>query len=142
VRARPSGPDAVAAALADGRMADAATAYFALTPAGARGALGPGESLALAGWLREHGHADAALTVLRRHLRDFPRGPGLAEAHLGAGDILFQDQRQPTPAYQHFLAALDADASPEVAARARAHMAAIERLQKRQVGYLRPRQMR
>lgn len=141
--ARPSGgAGAIATALADGHMEEAAAAYFALSPGASRGVLTPDESLALASWLREQGHDDAALTVLRRHVRDFPVGPGLAEAHVAAGEIELEHQRQPTPAYQHFLAALDVGPAAEVAARARLGIAAVERLQKRQVGHLHPRHVR
>jgi hypothetical protein len=132
----------VRAAIEDGRFDDAARAYFALGPRSTRGVLTAEESLALTDWLRKHGHAQAALTALQRHLRDFPRGPGLAEAHLAAGHILLEDLGQPTPAYQHFLGALDANPSPEIARLARQGIADVEGRQKRQVGYLRPRRVR
>ena len=132
----------IADAIGAGRMRDAARAYFALGRQAGPTAVSAEDSLALASWLAEQGDADAALTVLRRHLRNYPRGPGLAEAHVLAGEILLQRLRQPTPAYQHFLAALDVDASPEVAERAHRGLAAIEGLQKRQIGYLGPRQVR
>jgi membrane associated rhomboid family serine protease len=127
-------PGDVAAAIRDGRVGEAATEYFALSPAATRGLLSPDDSLALARWLRANGHADAALVVLRRHLRDFPRGPGRAEAHVAAGEILLEDQDEPTPAYQHFVAALDLDPPPALGAAARAGVAAIAAMQKRQIG--------
>jgi membrane associated rhomboid family serine protease len=106
--------------LASGRMADAARLYFRLDPGATRRILAPAESLALAKWLRDNGHDRAALTVYRRQLRDYPSGPGAAEAHLGAGMIQAEVLDQATAAYQHFLEALDLDPSPETAARVRA----------------------
>lgn len=126
----------IGAAIAAGRMAEAAEAYFARPAATMRGALAPEESLALAQWLRDHGHPEAALVVLRRHIRDHPRGPGLAEAHVAAG-LVQLDLAQPAAAYQHFLSALDLDPAPEVAALARRGLAAVETFQKRRGG--RPR---
>jgi membrane associated rhomboid family serine protease len=106
--------------LAAGRMADAARLYFQLEPHATRRILTPAELLSLANWLRDNGHDRAALTVYRRQLRDYPTGPGAAEAHLGAGMIQAEVFDQATAAYQHFLEALDLDPSPETAARVRA----------------------
>jgi membrane associated rhomboid family serine protease len=107
-------------AIEEGRFEQAAEAYFALGPEDSRGSLNPHESLLLASWLQEHGHDQAALVVYRRHLRDYPQGPGAAEAHLGAAMIQAEKLQQPTAAYQHLLDALDLDPAPETAARARA----------------------
>jgi membrane associated rhomboid family serine protease len=128
---------AIAAALARGDFGEAAERYFALRSDDTRRLLAPDASLALADWLRQNGHSQAALIVYRRHLRDYPRGPGVADAHAGAGTVLLTDLGQATPAYQHFLDALDCDPSPEAAARARAGLEAIAARQKYQFG--RPR---
>ena len=64
---------------------EAARAYFALPPALAKGALSADEAVALAGWLRHAGHPDAALTLLRRVVRDVPQGRGLAEVYAARG---------------------------------------------------------
>jgi membrane associated rhomboid family serine protease len=135
--AGPTGPAPdLRAALAEGRMAEAASAYFALPPAAVRGVLSPEEAAALAEWLRGAGHPDAALSVLRRTVRDVPRGPGLAEAHALAGRILLEDLHEPTAAYQYFLTALELRPSPAVAEAARRGLRAIEDLQKRRIGRL------
>ncbi len=128
-RAGAEGPPDIGAAVDVGRYDDAATRYFRLSPERARGVLTPAQSLALAEWLAQHGHAQAAVVVARRHLRDFARGPGIAEAHLLAGEGLLEEN-QPTAAYQHFVAALDADPPQDVAAIARRAIASIESLQK------------
>ncbi len=83
--------------------------------------------------LRARGHPTAALAQLRRLMRADPNHPDLAVAHLLAGDILLEDLRQPVPAYQHYLSALDLDPPSDVADRARAGLAAIEAMQKRRV---------
>jgi hypothetical protein len=113
-----------------GQISEAARAYFALGPEQTHGLLSPNDSLALGDWLAANGQPEAALTVYRRHLRDYPGGPGAAEAHLGAGLIQLEVLGQAVPAYQHFLEALEANPPSEVAARARTALQAIAELQK------------
>jgi membrane associated rhomboid family serine protease len=133
----PSGASAVREALADGRAGDAARAYFALPPSLARGALSADEAVALAGWLRQAGQPEAALTLLRRVVRDVPQGRGLAEVHAAAGLLLLQDLHEPTAAYQYLLSALELGPRPETERDVRQALQEIDRLQKRRVGDLR-----
>jgi membrane associated rhomboid family serine protease len=128
---------AVREALERGDYSEAASEYFALAPAATRRALSPTQAVSLALWLRNQEHADAALVVLRRAIRDSPSGPGLAEAHALAGYILLDDMGEVTAAYQYLLTALDLGPRPETAAEIRRELAAIEARQKRQVGQLR-----
>jgi membrane associated rhomboid family serine protease len=128
----------LAQAIARGDFATAAQAYFALAPDQSRRVLQPEDSLALADWLQQNGHPRSALTVYRRHLRDYPEGPGAAEAHVGAGSVQLNSPSLATSAYHHFLDALDLDPASETAARARAGLDAIAARQKFQIG--RPRQ--
>ncbi len=125
---------AIADEIAGGHFENAAQHYFALGRGGASGALAPDDALRLADWLRRNGHAEAALTVVRRLLRDHPRDPRAAEAHLGAGYLLLEDLAEPTAAYQHFRDALDMDQDGDVGALARAGIAAVQAQQKRQWG--------
>jgi membrane associated rhomboid family serine protease len=127
----PAGVDAVRTALADGRLSEAAEEYFALPASLARGALDTGEALALAASLRRAGHSEAALTLLRRAVRDSPRGEGMAEVYALAGIILLEDLHEPTPAYQYLLTALEMGPQPQTEAAVRQGLAAIEALQKR-----------
>lgn len=127
----------LARAIARGDFAGAAEAYFALSPDQTRRVLQPEDSLALADWLQQNGHPRAALTVYRRHLRDYPQGPGAAEAHVGAGSVQLNSPSLATSAHHHFLDALDLDPSSETAARARAGLDAIAARQKFPIG--RPR---
>jgi membrane associated rhomboid family serine protease len=136
-RAPSSGASAVRAALAEARLDDAARAYFALPASAVRGALGADEAVRLASRLREDGHPDAALVLLRRVVRDVAGGEGLAEAYALAGMILLEDRAEPTAAYQYLLTALETGPRPETAALVRRELAAIEALQKRRVGHLR-----
>lgn len=131
-----AGAAGVRAALAEGRFEEAASTYFALSAAATRGLLGASEAVSLARWLRANGHADAALVVLRRAVRDVSRGPGLAEAHALLGLILLEEQREPAAAYQYLLTALELDPEPATAADVRRGLAAIDALQKRQIGRL------
>jgi membrane associated rhomboid family serine protease len=134
--AQPLGARAVREALAEGRVADAARAYFALPPHQARGAVSPGEAVEIASLLRRSGHPDAALQLLRRVVRDVPRGEELGEAYALAGTILLEEFRQPAAAYQYLLTALDLGLRPETTASVRRELGLIEELQKRQVGRL------
>jgi membrane associated rhomboid family serine protease len=131
-----TGTAAMRAALADGRTAEAARAYFALPPSLARGALSTAEAVELASWLRRAGHSDASLLLLRRAIRDVPQGEGLAEVYALAGTILLEDLREPAAAYQYLLTALDLGPRPDTALAVRRDLATIEELQKRQVGRL------
>jgi tetratricopeptide (TPR) repeat protein len=133
-------PAAIRAAVAEGRYDEAAASYFALPSPAARGVVSPNEAVALATWLREQGHAEAALALLRRIVRDVPRGEGLAEVCALAGTILLEDRHEPTAAYQYLLSALELGPRPETAAGVRRQLAVIDALQKRRVGRLyRPR---
>ena len=134
--ARPTGTGDVRVALVDGRHADAARAYFALPEAEAERAISPDEAVALGQWLREHGHPDAALTLLRRVIRAWPRAAGIAEVHALAGSILLRDMGEPTEAFQHLRTALDLSPRPETRELVRQELAAIDGQQKRRVGRL------
>ncbi len=130
------GPGSVKAALAEGRLEDAAAAYFALPPSATRGLLGAPDAVALAKWLRAAGHSEAALAVLRRVVRDVGRGPGLADAFALAGLILLDDRHEPAAAYQYLLTALELEPGPETAAEVRRGLLTIDALQKRRIGRL------
>jgi membrane associated rhomboid family serine protease len=130
----PSAASTVAAALQAGRFEEAASRYFALPPAATRGVLSPEAALQLAEWLSAHGHPEAAVIVARRLLREHPNAPERAAAHVLIGETQLDPLRQPTPAYQHFLDALDLDPPPGLAERARDGVARIAALQKRQIG--------
>jgi membrane associated rhomboid family serine protease len=121
---------AVVQALAAGDMATAARAYFALPPRQAQEALDATQSLDLAHWLAQHGHAEAAVTVYHRFLQAHPTDARAAEAHLGAGLVLLHQLNQPTTAYQHLTAALYHAPSADIAAQARDGLAAIASHQK------------
>jgi membrane associated rhomboid family serine protease len=133
---RPPALDAVRAAISQERYDEAAQAYFALPASETRGLLSPYEAVALAGWLRENAHPDAALTLLRRVIRDTPRGEGLAEAYALAGSVLLRELGEPTAAYQYLLSASELSPLPETRELIRRELATIEELQKRRVGRL------
>ena len=130
----PAGAEAVRRALADRRHADAAQAYFALPPGAAQGALDADQAVELASWLRNNGHSEAALTLLRRVVRDVPRGSRLADVYAATGLLLLEDRREPTAAYQYLLTALELGPRPETEAAVRRALQEIDVLQKRRVG--------
>jgi len=102
-----------------GQFSDAAQAYFRLTPSQSRCFLAPAHSISLGDWLRHNRHAEAALVVYQRHLRDYPLGPLSAEAHLGAGLVQLNTLGQPAAAYQHLVEVFDHDPEPAVRRQAR-----------------------
>ncbi|HNQ87451.1 MAG TPA: rhomboid family intramembrane serine protease [Verrucomicrobiota bacterium] len=129
--ARPDTPAAaISRALEAGDMPEAARRYFAVEGEASRRLLAPGQLLALGNWLAGQRHAHAALAVYRRHLRDYPTGPGLAEAHLGAGRVQLEQLDQPAAAYQHFLEAIELATSEAVAREARVGLDQIAQRQK------------
>lgn len=135
VAAAPASPEeAIADAIEDGRMDEAAARYCSLAPDQARRALGPDHSLALADWLRANGHTRAAVVVYQRHLRDYPLGPGAAEAHAGLGLVQLYALDQPASAYQHFVDALGLDPTPATEAAVRQALGDIAARQKFRVG--------
>ena len=128
------GADAVGKAIEDGRFREAAEAYFELPASDARGALTPDEAVALASWLRQNGHADAALELLQRVMRDARREPGIGEVAALTGLILLQDVRDAPAAYQYLVTALELGASPQTQAAVKRALQTIDALQKRSVG--------
>ena len=116
--------------IAAGEHERAAPAYFGLSAARAARLLMPKESIDFGRWLANNGHPDAALVVYQRHLRDYPLGPYAAEAHLGAGLVHLYARDQPTAAYQHLVAVLDADPHPETEGYARRALVDIASRQK------------
>lgn len=122
--------EALTGALAEGRHAAAAESYLSLPAPATRRLLSPEDMLALGEWLAKNGDPESALVVFRRHLRDYPNGPGAAEAHLGAGLVQLYALGQVAPAYQHLLDALDHQPAPATAQRAREALREIALRQK------------
>ena len=128
--APPSPRELVAEKVEQGQFADAAEAYFQLGSDQTRRLLTPGHSVALGDWLARHRHAQAALVVYQRHLRDYPLGPMAAEAHLGAGMVQLHTLGQPAAAYQHFVEVFDYDPDPDTRSQARGALDEIAERQK------------
>jgi rhomboid family protein len=122
--------DELAAAMDRRDYERASEIYFRLSSEETRGVLSPDESIALGNWLAKNGHARPALTLYQRHLRDYPRGPGVAEAHAYAGLIQLHALNEPTAAYQHLVEALDNDPPPELESLVRNGLAQIEERQR------------
>ncbi len=125
--------DPIADAIASGNLGEAAQLYFALPSESSRRLLNPEDSLALGHWLERNRHHRAALVVYQRHLRDYPIGPGAAEAHARAGLIQLHALGESTAAYQHLVEALGLDPSRETEKSAREALAEIAARQKFQV---------
>ncbi len=125
--------DAIGELIAEGRFSDVAPDYFRLDIERTRRLMTPSHSITFGDWLARHGYPEAALVVYQRHLRDYPVGPMLAEAHLGAGLVQFRGLRQPVAAYQHFVEVFDHDPSPDVRSTARHALDEIAQLRKLRV---------
>ena len=130
VDADPSSVRGVRQSIAAGEHGRAAAEYFRLSAARTVRLLMPGDSINFGRWLANNGHPDAALVVYQRHLRDYPLGPYAAEAHLGAGLVQLRARNQPTAAYQHLVAVLDADPHPDTEGYARRALMEIAARQK------------
>ncbi len=126
----PSSVRGIRQLIAAGEHERAAPAYFGLSAARTVRLLMPEESINFGRWLANNGHPDAALVVYQRHLRDYPLGPYAAEAHLGAGLVQLYARNQPTAAYQHLVAVLDAEPHPETEGYARRALTEIAARQK------------
>jgi hypothetical protein len=134
VEPRPASPrEAIAGLIARGDLERAAEGYFRLSSEESRRILEPNDSIALGNWLASNGHSRAALTLYQRHLRDYPRGPGVAEAHAYAGLVQLYAFGEATAAYQHLIEALEHDPSPELESLVRKGLGEIEARQKLQV---------
>ena len=125
-----SAGEVVAEMIEEGRFSEAAPAYFRLSTEQTRRLLTPGHSIALGDWLARNRHAEAALIVFQRHLRDYPRGPGISTAHLGAGLVQLRGLDQPAAAYQHLVEVFDHDPDAETRSAARAALSEIASRQK------------
>ena len=120
----------------EGDYEAATTRYFAFPAGETRRLLSERHSLLLGNWMAAKGHARAALVLFQRHLRDYPVGPGAADAHVGAGLLQLRAFSQPTAAYQHLVEALGLDPSPKTEALAQQGLAQIAALQKFQLNPL------
>ena len=120
----------LAALIEEGDYEEAARRYFASSTGETNRLLSERHSLLLGHWMAAKGYARAALVLFQRHLRDYPIGPGAADAHVGAGLLQLRSFSQPTAAYQHLVEALGLDPSPETDALARQGLAQIAALQK------------
>jgi membrane associated rhomboid family serine protease len=125
-----SAGELIGGATARGDYDAAAKSYFEVPAERAKGLLSANESIALGNWLAKNGHSRAALIVYQRHLRDFARGPGTAEAHAYAGLIQLHAFKEPTAAYQHLVEALDYDPPVDLEVTIRKALAEISVIQK------------
>jgi membrane associated rhomboid family serine protease len=130
---RQTAREVIESELQGGNYQKAADDYFRLSSEETRRLLSPDDSILLGNWLAKNGHSRAALTVYQRHLRDYPQGPGAAEAHAYAGLVQLHAFREPTAAYQHLVEALDYDPPPELEALIRRSLAEIANHQKFQL---------
>ena len=131
--ATPASGNSLAALIEQGSYEEAARRYFAPAAHETRRLLSERHSLLLGQWMAAKGYARAALILFQRHLRDYPVGPGAADAHVGAGLLQLRAFSQPTAAYQHLIEALGLNPSPETEALARQGLAQIAALQKFQL---------
>ncbi len=123
----------IAAAIGAGELKEAAEIYFAVPSERSRRLLEPNDAFALGEWLAQNRQSRAALVVFQRHLRDYPTGPGAAEAHAAAGLLQLHAFGEPTAAFQHLVDSLDLGPSPETEAQVRKALAEIAARQKFQV---------
>jgi membrane associated rhomboid family serine protease len=117
-----------------GDLKGAVAAYFSLPVLHLKENILAGDRLQIGYFLLKEGHYAEALSVFRHYISDYPAGPSLDRANLGAGVVLYQGLGQLTSAYQYFLSVLDVDPDPDSENQARQYLAAIEARQKRRLG--------
>jgi membrane associated rhomboid family serine protease len=125
-----SSGERIAAAIRAGKLKEAAEIYFAVPSERSRRLLKPDDAFALGEWLAQNRHSQAALQVFQRHLRDYPTGPGAAEAHAAAGLLQLYTFKEPTAAFQHLVDSLDLGPSPATEKQVRKALAEIAARQK------------
>jgi membrane associated rhomboid family serine protease len=128
-----SSKEKIAAAIASGNFEKAAEMYFAIPSERSRRLLDPNDAFELGEWLAQNGQSRAALVVFQRHLRDYPTGPGAAEAHAAAGLLQLYVFKEPTAAFQHLVDSLDLGPTPETEKQVRKALDEIAARQKFQV---------
>jgi len=127
----PCTPQFVAEAADKGDLAAASRCYLELDQVSQRVQIAPEQTLSLGDYLLSQGDMRNALRVFRRFIAERPNSPGLDRAYLSAGNILLQNPRYATSAYQYLLAAIDLASNPTIAAEARTGITHIEALQRR-----------
>lgn len=118
-------PSDVRAMVRRREMNEAARAYRELESAADRLAVGPDDVMRIGDYLLQSARFDDALTLFRRHVADYPAGPYLDWAYLGAG-LALMGRREFQAAYQYFLQVLDVKPAPRAEAEARRQIALIE----------------
>lgn len=113
-------------AIGDGNGNAALREYSLMSPA-ERHFLTADDVFALADWLVDARKFEAALSILQRYIATHPTSRDLGGAHLRAGLIHLRALERPTTAYQHLLAALELEPSPDVERAAREGLAEIDR---------------
>ena len=121
-------PEQIAGHLREGNPAWAAAKYFSLASRADRLRVPTPVVLELGEYLLGSGAYPQALSLFRRVIGERPTDPQIARAYLGAGRAQLHIPRAVTSAYHYFLSALDTAHNDEVAAEARLHLRAIERL--------------
>lgn len=130
-REPPCTPQSIPQAVAAGELEAASRCYLGLDDAATRLAVPPETALLLGEFLADHDASREALKVFRRFIAERPNSPGIDRAYLGAGQILLQQPRYAISAYHYFLNAIELSRSPDVAGQARAGLARIEEMQRR-----------
>ncbi len=94
-------------AIAKGNMAQAATDYLALISTPERMLVAPDDIMRIGDFLLKQRRYDNSLSLFRHYIADYPAGPYLDWAYLGAGLSLLYGKGEVGAAYQYFLQILD-----------------------------------
>jgi len=107
-------------------LGKAVGAFMSLGSTTERLAVGPDDTMRMGDHLLQSRQYDVALSLFRRYIGDYPTGPYLDWACLGAGLSILHGRGEASTAYQYFLQVLDVDPSPKAAEEARRQMALID----------------
>jgi len=117
----------IAGAVSAGDAARAAELYFSDTSGSITRDADADDLMKIGDYLLKKRRFNEALTLFRRYIAAYPRGPYLDWASLGAGIAILHGRGQTSAAYQYFLQVLDVNPSERARIEAVRQIQAIER---------------
>ncbi|MBI5140845.1 MAG: rhomboid family intramembrane serine protease [Nitrospirae bacterium] len=117
----------ISGAVSAGDAAQAAKLYFSDASGLITREANADDLMKIGDYLLKERRFDEALTLFRRYIAAYPRGPYLDWASLGAGIAILHGRGQTSAAYQYFLQVLDVNPSERARIEAVRQIQAIER---------------
>lgn len=119
-------PERVRTLISQRNLNGAVRTFLSLASTSERLGVGPDDIMRLGDYLLQNRRYEEALTLFRRYIGDYPAGPYLDWACLGAGLAILHGRGEAATAYQYFLQVLDASPSPKAEQEARRQIASLD----------------